>query len=77
MIMLYFSQYSISHTLTILIRLYIIIEIILLGLIIVSEWILDLIPVTIGLNIILSNIMSYIIIEFIIIRLKWSDLLLM
>ena len=60
-----------------MIRLYIIIEIILLGLIIVSEWIPDVIPVTIGLNIILSNIMSYVIIEFIIIRLKWSDLLLM
>ena len=74
---MYFSQYLISHTLTILIRLYIIIEIILLGLIIVSEWIPDVIPVTIGLNIILSNIMSYVIIEFIIIRLKWSDLLLM
>ena len=65
---MYFSQYLISHTLTILIRLYIIIEIILLGLIIVSEWIPDVIPVTIGLNIILSNIMSYVIIEFIIIR---------
>ena len=77
MIVLYFSQYLISHTLTILIRIYIIIEIILLGLIIVSEWIPDLIPVTIGLNIILSNIMPYVIIEFIIIRLKGSDLLLM
>ena len=74
---MYFSQYLISHTLTILIRLYIIIEIILLGLIIVSEWIPDVIPVTIGLNIILSNIMSYVIIEFIIIRLKGSDPLLM
>ena len=60
-----------------MIRIYIIIEIILLGLIIVTEWILDVIPVTIGLNIILSNIMPYVIIEFIIIRLKWSDLLLM
>ena len=51
-----------------MIRIYIIIEIILLGLIIVSEWIPDLIPVTIGLNTILSNIMPYVIIEFIIIR---------
>ena len=65
---MYFSQYLISHTLTILIRLYIIIEIILLGLIIVSEWIPDVIPVTIGLNTILSNTMPYVIIEFIIIR---------
>ena len=60
-----------------MIRIYIIIEIILLGLIIVSEWIPDVIPVTIGLNTILSNIISYVIIEFIIIKLKWSDLLLM